>query len=89
MTHNSSRKYRRVHLSARTVTNKRRHCNMLLSRKVYKNIKEYQSGKAFYSARQPIAVAYQQIRKMHPECSRYYKRTIKKNIRKRSHRSRR
>ncbi len=82
----SQRRSRRIRLSARTVTSGRRHCNMLLSRKVHKNIKEYQSGKAFYSAKQPLAVAYAQIRKTHPECSRYYKRAMKQMSKRRSRR---
>ena len=68
-----------VHKSRRlrSVTSKRRHCNMLLSRKVRKNIKEYQSRKRFYTAKQPIAVAYVQILKSHPECKRYYRKAGK------------
>jgi hypothetical protein len=73
--------------SRRRVSKSRRRCNIMLSRKVRKYVDEYKSGKAFYSAKQPIAVAYSEIKKIHPECSRYYTRPEDRKVKKSRKRS--
>jgi len=61
-------------------------CQKALSRKIAINMKEYKAGK--YSSRsQAIAVAYSQVRKKKPSCSRFFKRSKKSKRSKRSKRS--
>uniref|UniRef100_A0A6C0I506 Uncharacterized protein n=1 Tax=viral metagenome TaxID=1070528 RepID=A0A6C0I506_9ZZZZ len=53
-------------------------CRSLLSNKISINMKEYKSGnKKIKSPLQAIAVAYSQIKKKYPECSKSLKRTRK------------
>jgi hypothetical protein len=53
-------------------------CRSLLSNKISINMKEYKSGnKKIKSHLQAIAVAYSQIKKKYPECSKSLKRTRK------------
>jgi hypothetical protein len=61
-----------------SLSSDKRRCNTLLSNRVRKNIAEYQTGKVFYSAKEPLAVAYEQVSKMHPECQKYYVKLLKK-----------
>ena len=54
-------------------------CRSKLSNKIKINMKEYKQGnKKIKSAIQAIAIAYSQIKKKYPKCSRSLKRKIKK-----------
>ena len=55
-------------------------CEKHLKRKIGKNMSEYKSGR--YSSRaQAVAVAYSQVKKKHPSCSRYFSRKSARKLR--------
>ena len=73
-----SRKARKSRKSSRrsrrkSIGKRERACKDLLKEKVGINLKEYEDGR-YLSRQQAIAVAYSQVKKMKPSCSKYFKR---------------